>query len=626
MISIVLYGRNDSYGYNLHKRAALSLNCMAEVLTDPNDEILFVDYNTPNDFPTFPEAICDTLTEKARRILRVLRIRPEVHDALFGDKTHLKALEPVARNAAVRRSNPANRWILSTNTDMIFVLRNGLSLSEAVANLPRGFYCAPRFEAPETLWESFDRRDPAAVIAEIRELGESLHLNEIVKGADTILYDAPGDFQLIERGDIFALSGFHEGMLLGWHVDSNMSKRLTMLHGAVGDAAPFVFGYHCDHTRQTTPAHAHRSPENSFRTFVDEVSRLELPEQEEIWGLASVDLEEIRLTNTVNTTYRQVLKEVISKPLLVPTVATYRPDSYDREIVSTEHVLPFLVDLFANAHRDTVVAWLGPQDRIYELFTACWRRLGFRKAVIALDDSLDDAKRNDAIDAFVINFGVPELVKDEAAVRILQDFNYAIGLEIDHYTKGQPFRQIIGVNAVHNHFETMFTSLVRAARTPFSARLRHGYLLKDALEPRTDWTGLMRVGSAGEKHGDGIVSNGLSGHLCFGPYQTLLPGNYNLDVELETPTAVYMQMLKMRPAVIEVVQSEEVLLSKRVWLARGINKISLSLLIAKHHMNSVMQVRVKVPKRAAIRLRRVVVNRTKPAEQEDTCMRRFHGV
>ena len=67
MISVVLYGRNDNYGYNLHKRAALSLNCMAEVLTDPSDEILFVDYNTPDDFPTFPEAIQDTLTgERAR--------------------------------------------------------------------------------------------------------------------------------------------------------------------------------------------------------------------------------------------------------------------------------------------------------------------------------------------------------------------------------------------------------------------------------------------------------------------------------------------------------------------------------------------------------------------------------
>ena len=66
MISVVIYGRNDNYGYNLHKRAAISFNCIAEVLTDPTDEILFVDYNTPDDFPTFPEAIQDTLTERAR--------------------------------------------------------------------------------------------------------------------------------------------------------------------------------------------------------------------------------------------------------------------------------------------------------------------------------------------------------------------------------------------------------------------------------------------------------------------------------------------------------------------------------------------------------------------------------
>src|SRR6476620_3075942 len=99
MISIVLYGRNDSYGYNLHKRAALSLNCMAEVLTDENDEILFVDYNTPDDFPTFPEAICDTLTDRAKRLLRIIRIRPSLHNQLFASRTHLKALEPISRNA-----------------------------------------------------------------------------------------------------------------------------------------------------------------------------------------------------------------------------------------------------------------------------------------------------------------------------------------------------------------------------------------------------------------------------------------------------------------------------------------------------------------------------------------------
>ena len=57
MISVVVYGRNDNYGYNLHKRAAISLNCIAEVLDGHSDEIIFVDYNTPDDYPTFPEAI-----------------------------------------------------------------------------------------------------------------------------------------------------------------------------------------------------------------------------------------------------------------------------------------------------------------------------------------------------------------------------------------------------------------------------------------------------------------------------------------------------------------------------------------------------------------------------------------
>ncbi|MGH7121413.1 MAG: hypothetical protein ACREFP_20890, partial [Acetobacteraceae bacterium] len=202
MLSIILYGRNDSYGYNLHKRAALSLNCMAELLGADGDEILFVDYNTPDDFPTFPEAIRDTLTTRARRLLRVFRVRSALHRR-FQDRTHLAALEPVARNVALRRSNPANRWILSTNTDMIFVPRTDHLLGEVAATLEDAFYHTPRFELPETLWEGLDRMDPVATIAKIGQWGWTLHLNEIVHDSDLILYDSPGDFQLATRADLF---------------------------------------------------------------------------------------------------------------------------------------------------------------------------------------------------------------------------------------------------------------------------------------------------------------------------------------------------------------------------------------------------------------------------------------
>src|SRR5687767_10187437 len=148
MISIVLYGRNDSYGYNHSKRWALGLNCLAEVLTDPDDEILFVDYNTPDDFPTFPEAIADTLTDKAAHRLRVWRVRPQ-HHAAFATRSHLSVLEPVARNIAIRRTSPANRWVLCTNPDMILVPRAGGSLSAIAAALPRAYFAIPRFEVPE---------------------------------------------------------------------------------------------------------------------------------------------------------------------------------------------------------------------------------------------------------------------------------------------------------------------------------------------------------------------------------------------------------------------------------------------------------------------------------------------
>ena len=139
-----------------------------------------------------------------------MRVRSKEHAKRFGGLTHLKTLEPVARNVAIRRSNPKNRWILSTNTDMILIPRKSTSLSEIVCDLPSGIYCTPRFEIPETLWESFNRRDHKGVIKLIKSYGEKLHLNEVVYGYKWIKYDAPGDFQLIERKDLFELNGFDE--------------------------------------------------------------------------------------------------------------------------------------------------------------------------------------------------------------------------------------------------------------------------------------------------------------------------------------------------------------------------------------------------------------------------------
>ena len=77
--------------------------------------------------------------------------------------------------------------------------------------------------------------------------------------------DAPGDFQLFTREDALKIGGFDEDMMLGWHCDSNLNKRLMMLNGKTNDASNYLDGFHCDHTRQVTPMHKSGSKSNDLK-------------------------------------------------------------------------------------------------------------------------------------------------------------------------------------------------------------------------------------------------------------------------------------------------------------------------------------------------------------------------
>ncbi|MFZ4072486.1 MAG: hypothetical protein ACOYJ6_20660, partial [Caulobacterales bacterium] len=367
MISLILYGRNDSHGYNLHKRAAISLNAMAEVLHGADDEIIFVDYNTPDDLPTFPEAIQDTLSAVTKARLRVLRVRPK-HHRQFEAKTHLVALEPIARNVALRRSNPNNRWVLSTNTDMVFVPANpSESLSDIAAGLPDGYYHLPRFEIPECLWEGFDRADGQGIIKAVREFGPRFHLREIVHSHHDNLYDAPGDFQLALRSDLFEIHGFHEEMLIGWHVDANLARRFKFKRGQVQSALKHLTGYHCDHTRQATAYHGHDRKENDSVRFVSNVQAAVIPAQAETWGLADETIEEIDLRRGVTVRYFDALKTSLPAGSDAFYESRYTPDSYNDLRYAAEHVVPYVVDLLSCSPPDITVGYAGVRPDTFRL-------------------------------------------------------------------------------------------------------------------------------------------------------------------------------------------------------------------------------------------------------------------
>jgi hypothetical protein len=546
MISIVLYGRNDSYGYNLHKRAAISLNCMAAVLTDQNDEIIFVDYNTPDDFPTFPEAIQDTLTKRTREILRILRVRPSIHDR-YRSRTRLMALEPIARNVAVRRSSSANRWILSTNTDMIFVPQSEASLSEIARDLTAGFYHAPRIEIPEMLWESLDRQAPETIIDTVREWGMALHLNEIVLGSQLIRYDGPGDFQLLLRDDLFENQAFDEDMLLGWHVDSNISARMLRKYSEVGDLGARVYGYHCDHTRQVTPAHSHTRVQNDWRRFVTNVTSIKIDRQAESWGCAGDTIEEIRLAANPASVYVQGLRNAIGAPLVTAQIVHYDGATYNQVDYEPRHLIPFLADMFVSMPRNWNLAWYGAREETLSLFARIWEDLRFAGKILLEQGSalhIDGSAIRPLLtseilaeaDAFVFDFGglrhsekmLPDL--DALSVALRKTFRRLVREERRRIASGLGPRRIIALNAHNNLYETFVFGAVAVAATPFATHMRHGFVLPESAA-WGDWLPHLAIGEAGVRVGNEIRSDPTkTGRIAYGPNKFLEEGSYLLSV------------------------------------------------------------------------------------------------
>ena len=188
----------------------------------------------------------------------------------------------------------------------------------------------------------------------------------------------PGDFQLMQRADLFNIQGFHEEMLLGWHVDSNIAKRLALLHGKVGDLGTQLFGYHCDHTRQITPAHSHSRTENDWRRFVNEVERPDIPEQVSSWGCPEDDIEEIRLTGQSTSVYIDALKRQVGEAQVLPPVVSYTEDGVPNKTdYDPRHVLPYLADVFVCCEKRINLGWFGARPDMLALFSGLWKDIRF---------------------------------------------------------------------------------------------------------------------------------------------------------------------------------------------------------------------------------------------------------
>ena len=481
-----VYGRNDSHGYNMHRRVALSLNCLAEVLTDSDDEIIFVDYNSADELPTVIEALADTLTDRCLGLLRVLRVPATVHTERYSGRTHLAVAEPVIRNTAARRAKPSNRWLLSTNTDMILVPLRGESLSEVCGNLPDGYYGLPRFELPEWVWERLPRADPLRALAEVERLGPALHLDEPTLSDKWVRFDAPGDFQLVLRDDFLAVDGFDEEMLLGWHVDSNFSRRMRLHRGSIETLEGSIAGYHCNHARIPTVYHGAEKISNDLDRFYYSVEGAALPAQHATWGLADLELEEVALDRQVGPSFVDALLATL------PTPSGPRPSSdavkasfgtsYD-----SGHVLPFIADSLVVSPL-TKIGYLGINPILRNMLATLVEELGLGRLMTVdhLADPNDIDELANSADLFVVDLGTDasllepsNVAHEEESTRIPVGLDLVVvalerllDVERGRLGLGEHPRRFVLVNASTVFFDAYVLAEFDCTSTTFHSRVR----------------------------------------------------------------------------------------------------------------------------------------------------------
>ncbi|MBV9858659.1 MAG: hypothetical protein JO038_00930 [Alphaproteobacteria bacterium] len=490
MLSVIVTGRNDAHGYNLHKRTALSLNCLAESL-GKDDEILFVDWNSPDEMPTIVEAIADTLTADCRGLLRILRVRSAQHDRVSGF-SHLPLLDPIARNVAIRRARPGNVWMLSTSTDVILAPRQpGRKLAETVAGLPPALYQAPRFDVPEALWESLDRLDPVGAIRSCLQWGVALHLNEIVEAGPVVKYDGPGDFQLLPLATAQQLCGFDERMVFTYHTDSNLAKRVVHVLGPVRSLVEQIFVYHCNHYRQSSVHHGPRRAENSWSRFFEEVDEAASRGQPAAWGLAGDTIEEIALSPIGRPRIATALEPVMTPANEPYWTSRAAPDTYNRLDYRPEHVLPFVVDLLATLPREAELGMFAATSAVLAGLAAAWDRLGFRHPILVPEKRLQlgssaivvaaEAEILQRATAIVFEFGSEsrDPFGEFGALARLNAVSASFRRAVEHQRRrvqqrAGPSAHFIVINAINTVFERLVTNHLNFTYTPFGGRVRHG--------------------------------------------------------------------------------------------------------------------------------------------------------
>lgn len=113
-LSIVMTSRNDNYGGNLLPRMKNSLDSIKTSFSADDVEIILVDWNPPENKPSFNESL---ILEKSELDVKVIQVSNEIHQTIE-NSDKMPIFEYLAKNVGIRRAK--GEFVLSTNPDIIF--------------------------------------------------------------------------------------------------------------------------------------------------------------------------------------------------------------------------------------------------------------------------------------------------------------------------------------------------------------------------------------------------------------------------------------------------------------------------------------------------------------------------
>jgi len=227
-ISAIVITRNDDYGGNLSSRATYCLNS----LIDTFDEVILVDWNSPNDRPLLWD-IKDNIQNKGN--LKHIVITPEIASILTNNDPHAQICnEVLGRNIGIRRAT--GDYIVSTNIDVIAPPRDVLEKTILNDLNDDTFYTISRRHIEWGDIEAFHGGERK--YNEWRELREHLIKNSeerkfeetVVEGDNYSIINCCGDFQLAHKDIWNEIRGFEEELIYVLYSDTNVQKK-AIKHG-----------------------------------------------------------------------------------------------------------------------------------------------------------------------------------------------------------------------------------------------------------------------------------------------------------------------------------------------------------------------------------------------------------